>query len=66
MVEAIKVEAEKRYESGYGWQVIVECLNDEEILAQIVGQAKSVNGALRSAKRFANLLTEREEEVSRW
>lgn len=44
LVQAVKTHAEAHYEEG-GWDVVVECMTDEDIANQI-GKASTVKGAL--------------------
>ncbi len=58
MADAIKAEAEKRYNEGYGWQVFVECYSPAELL-EFVAECKTVKEALKLAKDIAQIHTER-------
>ena len=51
LVEAVKAHALEHYEDG-GWDVIVECWEDDQIAEQI-GGARTVAGAL---KKFADIV----------
>lgn len=45
MLSAVKTYAVKNYESGKGWDYLVETMSDDEILA-LIGRARTVNGAI--------------------
>jgi hypothetical protein len=62
MIEAIKAEANARYDEGHGWQVFVECYSDEELL-EFVKNCRTVRGALALAKKIASIRTERCQEA---
>ncbi len=61
LVEAVKAHALDHYEEG-GWDYVVECFSDEEI-AEDIGRARTVEGAIKKVKWHANLLGERRDEV---
>lgn len=49
MVMAVQQHAEEHYEDG-GWDVIVECY-DYEMIAEMIGKARTENGAIEKAWR---------------
>ncbi len=61
LVEAVKAHALDHYEEG-GWDYVVECFSDDEI-AEDIGQARTVEGAIKKVKWHANLLGERRDEI---
>jgi hypothetical protein len=61
LVEAVKAHAEAHYEDG-GWDVIVECWSDEEI-AQQIGRARTVKGALAAFRYIVSGWADREADA---
>ena len=56
----IRKLAERLYNTGYGWQVIVECMTDEEVIEEIKDSGMP---SLEWAHWFAALQSERMDEV---
>lgn len=63
IVDAIRALAGKNYDKGYGWQVIVECMDDEEILVE-AGDTHDVKAAIRNIKAFVDIQSERYDEIN--
>lgn len=63
IVDAIRALAGKNYDKGYGWQVIVECMDDEEILVE-AGDTHDVKTAIRNIKAFVDIQSERYDEIN--
>jgi len=61
LVEAVKAHALDHYDEG-GWDYVVECFSDDEI-AEDIGKATTVNGAIKKVKWHANLLGGARDEV---
>lgn len=61
--QAVKAEANRRYNEGHGWQVFVECYTDEELTEEF-GRCRTVAGALKKAVRLARLRTEHHDEIA--
>lgn len=47
MVQAVKDHAEEHYNDG-GWDVIVECY-DDEMIVEMIGRARTEDGAINKA-----------------
>ena len=62
LVDAVKAHALANYETG-GWDYIVETYSDEQI-AEDIGQARTVEGAIKKVKYWANLLGDRRADVT--
>lgn len=58
LIQAVKAHALAHYEDG-GWDIIVETWSDEEIAEQI-GKATTINGALRKMRQIVSIYSERE------
>ena len=50
IVAAVRKHAEANYERG-GWDVLVECYSDEDILEEL-GRCRTVGGAIRKIGYF--------------
>lgn len=61
LVKAVQDYAYAHYETG-GWDYIVETFEDEE-LAEIIGKARTVEGAIRKVRPYASGLGERRADV---
>jgi len=61
MVRAVREHANANYKKD-GWDFLVECWDDEDIIEQIAG-AKTVAGAIRNCAKTLKLLHERRQEV---
>jgi hypothetical protein len=57
LVQQVKWHAEENYEKG-GWDVIVECWDDEQIAEQI-GRARTVEGAIKKFKDIVSIYEDR-------
>jgi len=61
LVAAVKAHALAHYEDG-GWDVIVECWEDEDIVRQI-GQARTLRGALSKLSPFVDVMSDRQADA---
>jgi hypothetical protein len=61
LVAAVRKHAVANYERG-GWDFLVECWEDQEIV-EAIGAARTVEGAIRNVARGLGLLDERRREV---
>jgi hypothetical protein len=52
IIDEIKRTALERYDEGYGWSVIVECMDDQEIEQQFVADGWSLQKALAEVLSF--------------
>jgi hypothetical protein len=63
LVTAVRELSRAKYESSYGWQVIEECLTDDEVAQRLdVANVKTLTGARRWARDFAKLHTDMQFE----
>ncbi len=60
LVEAVKTHALDHYTDG--WDEIVECFTDEEI-AEAIGKARTVKGAIAKMAVIVKIRNERRREV---
>lgn len=60
LVAAVREHAERNYSRG--WDVVVECYEDAEIL-EVVGRCRTVKGAIRKLASEVGILTERRREI---
>lgn len=63
IVDAIRALAGKNYNKGYGWQVIVECMDDEDILIA-ARDTLNMKAAIRNIKAFVDIQSERYDEIN--
>ena len=61
LVAAVRAHAVANYTKD-GWDYLVECWSDEEI-AEEIGRARTVEGAIRACRKTTKLLDERRREV---
>lgn len=61
LITAVKRHAHENYEKD-GWDYVVETMTDEDI-AELIGKASTVAGALRKVKAVITLLHERREDI---
>lgn len=61
LIAAVREHAQKHYEEG-GWDYVVECYEDADILEEI-GDARTPAQAIANVKRIVNLRDERRREV---
>jgi len=61
LVEAVKAFAEEHYEDG-GWDVIVECWTDADILEHI-GESKTIAQALATFKDLVSIWSDRQSDA---
>ena len=61
LVSAVIAHATKHYEDGDGWDFIVEAYSDEEI-AELIGDAVTVEQAIANVTPTVNDLGEREAD----
>jgi len=71
IIKAVKDLAESKYNQGHGWQVIVECMNDEEIMEHLnfmleneLMEEITVESAIKEFTAFAEINTERHDEIA--
>ena len=64
IIEAVRAAALKNYNEEWGWSVIVECVEDEEIVEMFGGG--TVEEALVRAKRFAVEQHDARQEAMSW
>ena len=62
IINAVRRLASKNYDLAYGWQVIIECMSDEEILVA-AGDTHHMATALRNIEHFVAIQSERHDEV---
>lgn len=62
LVEAVRIHAIENYNIG-GWDVIVECYDDEAI-AKVIGRARTVKGALAKFAPIIEVLADRQAEAA--
>ena len=62
IIDTVRALASKHYEEGYGWQVIVECMNDEDILVH-AGDTHDMREALKNIRSFVELHSEQYDEI---
>ena len=60
--QAVRNQAEAKYNESYGWQVFVECYTDQE-LEKFVADCKDVDQALVLAAEVAATLDSQESDV---
>lgn len=63
IIDTIRALAGKNYDKGYGWQVIIECMDDEDILVA-AGDTHDMKDAIRNIKAFVEIQSERYDEVN--
>jgi hypothetical protein len=61
LIAAVRAHAEEHYEDG-GWDVIVECWEDDDIDRQI-GRARTLQGALRNLSAFVDVMADRQADA---
>lgn len=64
LVEAVKAHALAHYNDG-GWDVIVECWDDEQI-AERIGQARTVKGALAKFATLVDVWSDRQADAAQY
>jgi len=62
LLAAVRAHANANYEKD-GWDYLVECFSDEDIL-ECIGTATTAKEAIRACKRTMTLLDERRNEVT--
>lgn len=62
IVDAVKAHALAHYNDG-GWDVIVEAWTDQEI-AEVIGQACTVHGALQLFKPLVSIWADRQADAA--
>lgn len=62
IIDAIRSLASKNYDKGHGWQMIIECLSDEEILDH-AGDVLDMKEAIRNITAFVEIQDERYDEI---
>jgi hypothetical protein len=63
IIDTIRALASKNYDKGYGWQIIIECMDDEQILEQ-AGDTHHIPTAIRNIEHFVEIQSERYDEVN--
>lgn len=61
LVEAVKAHAVENYEDD-GWDYLVECYDDQEV-AELIGEATTVEDAIKAAAEIMRLLDERRRDI---
>lgn len=61
LVRFIKAHAEAHYTDG-GWDVIVECY-DDEMIAKVLGRARTEKGALRAFAAAVDIYADRQADA---
>lgn len=61
LVAAVRAHASENYETG-GWDYVIECWSDEDILRTIEG-AKTERGAIKKAAGVVRTLNDRRLDV---
>lgn len=71
IIKAVKDLAESKYSEGHGWQVIIECMDDEEIMDHLnfmldnkLMKEITVESAIEEFTAFAEIHTERHDEIA--
>lgn len=71
IIKAIRTLAESKYNEGYGWQVIVECMEDSEIMEHLLFMKGNnpdleitLEWALEEMTEFAKANTEHHDEIA--
>ena len=62
LIDAVRKHAVANYNSG-GWDVVVECYTDEEI-AEVIGRARTVKGALAKFSAIIDVVSDRQAEAT--
>jgi len=62
LVEAVKAHAAENYERG-GWDYVVETMDDADI-AEEIGKATTVSGAIRKVGKLAKMLGDYRAEIT--
>jgi hypothetical protein len=61
LIKAVKDHAEAHYEDG-GWDVVVECWDDQQIADCIKG-ARSAKGAIRKVAQIVGVYADRQADA---
>lgn len=61
LIEAVKSHALAHYTDG-GWDVVVECYSDDEV-AEVIGKATTVAGALRKFAPLVDVWSDRQADA---
>ena len=61
LVTAVRAHANGNYEKD-GWDFLVECYSDDEIV-DLIGGARTVNGAIKKCADLLGVLDERRQDV---
>ena len=61
LVAAVKEYAQANYEKG-GWDVIVECWDDEQI-STVIAPAKTLDAALKNMRCIVDVYAERQADA---
>ena len=61
LIKAVRDHALDNYEKG-GWDILVECWDDEEI-AEVIGGAKTPKAAIAACKRVIGTIDEYRSDV---
>lgn len=62
LIAAVRAHAVENYHRG-GWDVIVECYDDERI-AEVIGRARTVKGALAKFSHIIDVFADRQAEAA--
>ena len=63
IIDAIRALAAKNYDESYGWQLIIETMDDEDILVQC-GDTHDMREALKNIHSFVEIQSERYDEIT--
>jgi hypothetical protein len=58
LIAAVRAHAEANYDAG-GWDVVVECYDDEEI-AEVIGRARTLKGAIAKFATVIDVYSDRQ------
>jgi nitrate reductase NapAB chaperone NapD len=61
LIRQVEQYALDNYEKG-GWDVIVECY-DDEMIADIIGRARTIDGAIKKFKGIVSVYADRQADA---
>lgn len=61
LIEQVKAYALEHYEDG-GWDVVVECY-DDAMIAEVIGKARTLKGALAKFKTVVSIYADRQADA---
>lgn len=62
IIDAVRKLASANYDKSYGWQIIIECMDDEDILVA-AGDTHDMAVALKNIRAFVEIQSERYDEI---